>query len=296
VLATEPRSVSFRRELARTNRMFSDLDVPLSEKLEHVRASVSLVEQLRREVPANTEIQNELAISEYGMATCLQTQSRFPDAMTYFRKALADTPPSRSENLALYHKRLGALLVVAKDLPAALAEYQAAVAIDEHRVAIHPDDARARMDLSFGYSDIGLICQFMGKLREGLEYYRQAERIRAEVSTADPRDQRAAYGLGVTTLRIGELLEIMGYRSASEAALRHGIELGESYRNRFPQSRDAHSLLADAYRVFGRAYQRSWSSCDKAQTWLDRAEKLYREDANTNGLNLTAQIRQACRQ
>ncbi len=296
VLATEPGSVIFRRELARTHRMFSDLDVPLAERLEHVRSSALLIEQLRREVPGNPEIQNELAISEYGMATSLQAQSRFPEAMTDLRKALADTPPSRHENLALYHKRLGALLVVTKDLPAALAEYQSAVAIDEQRVGSHPDDARARMDLSFGYSDIGLICQLMGKMRDGLEQYRKAERIRAEVSAADPHDQRAASSLGMITLRIGELLELMGDRRASEAAFARGIELGELYRNRFPQSRDARSLLADGCRVFGRAYQRSWSSCDKARPWLERAAKLYKEDGNTNGVNWIAEISQACRQ
>ena len=249
VLEADPGSLVFRRELARTHRMFSDLEVAPEERLEHVRASTAIVEQLIREKPDDSEIRNELAISEYEMAACLQGQSRPAEAMTYLRKALADTPPSYQENAALYHKRLGAILVVTNELPAALAEYQAAVAIDERKVAARPLDARARMDLSYGYSDIGLIYRRMGKLPEGLEQYRRAEKIRAEVAAADPRDQRAASGLAVTTLRLAELLQLMGDRPHSETAFAHAVQLAESYRARFPQSRDAGSLVTDACRV-----------------------------------------------
>ena len=249
VLASDPRSAAFRRELARTHRMFNGLGAAPAERLEHVRTSSALVEQLIREMPEDPEIRNELAISEYEMAGCLQEQSRMVEAMSYLRKALADTPPVHAENAALYHKRLGAILVVTGDLPAALREYEAAVAIDERKVAARPSDARARMDLSYGYSDIGLIYARMGKLNEGLEQYRKVEKIRSEVAAADPRDQRAASGLATTTLRIAELLELTGDHSGSGPAFVRAVQLAESYRGRFPQSRDAVSLVDNACRA-----------------------------------------------
>ena len=88
------------------------------------------------------------------------------------------------------------------DLHTALTEYQAAIAIDEPRVTANPSDARARLDLTYGYSDIGLILRGLGRFPEALQQYRKAGKIRAE----------AAAGLGTTTMRIADLLAAMGDR------------------------------------------------------------------------------------
>ena len=295
VLASNPRSPEFRRDLARTHRRFVDLDtLGASERLEHAKAATSLVEGLLREAPADSRIRNDLAISEYDMGLCLEMQARFLEAAVYFRKALAHAADPHPENLALYHKRLGGALIRSNDLPGAIAEYRAALAIDEPRALVNLADVRAKLNLSYDYSDIGLILRLMGRTEDGLEQYRKAQRIRAEVAAADPKDARPAHGLAVITWRIADLLAAMGDRRKSEAAFVRAVELAESYRSRFPEKGDAAGLLADISREFGEIYSQRWGSCEKAQPRLERSRQLYRDTNNAQGVQSTESLMKAC--
>jgi tetratricopeptide (TPR) repeat protein len=128
VLAADPRSVELRRELARTHREFVNLDdLSAPEMVEHAAAATSLVEGLLRDAPTDTRIRNDLSISEYGMGTSLVRQSRYAEAIPYFRKALVHASDAEPANVALYHKHLGAVLIKTDDLKGALSEYEAAV-------------------------------------------------------------------------------------------------------------------------------------------------------------------------
>jgi tetratricopeptide (TPR) repeat protein len=294
VLASNPASVEFRRELARTHRIFSEINASGSERLEHAQAALSLVEALFRQNPNDAGIRNDLANAEYAMAAPLQQQSRFPEAMEYLRKALGHTPDTYPGNAALYHKRLGAILIHTGDLHSALAEYQAAVAIDEPRAAANPSDARARLDLTYGYSDMGLILRGLGRFPEALQQYRKAGKIRAEAAAADPRDARAAGGLATTTMRIADLLAAMGDRRQAEPAYLQAVRVAESFRTRFPEKREAATQLAETCRLLGFSYQSRWSSCAQARPWLDRALAIYRETNDAEGIQVTQGIIDAC--
>ena len=294
VLATDPKSMELRRELARTHRAFVNLEgIPVSEIVEHATASTAIVEQLRRESPGDKQIQNDLAVSEYGMAMSLVKQTRYPEAVPYFRGALAHTSDAFPANIALYHKHLGAVLIKTGDLQGALAEYETAVAVDEPRAAANSADAQAKLDLSYDYSDIGLIYWHLRKLSESLEQYQKVYRIRAEVAAADPADERAAYALASVGWRIGGVLAAIGDHRRAEAEFRHAIDLAEANHRRFPEKLAEAGLLADINNELGETY-RKWGACGSARPRLERALALYRASGNVAAVGQAGQAIKAC--
>lgn len=276
VLTTDPQSVVFRRELARTHRAFNNVLSDNTEKLRHAQSALSLVEGLWRDHPNDSGILADLAISEYGMATSFTAQSRFPEAADYLRKALSHSSSSDPSNVALYHKRLGALLIKTNNLADAAAEYQAAVGIDEQLVRSHPADGRAKMNLSFDYSDLGFLSGRMNKFEDALREYRRAETTRRQLAAAEPRDARAAFALISVTRRIAWVLADLGDRKQSEAVFLRAARGAESYATTFAGKPDSKRLLADVYADIGRCYQQKWSSCQQALVWFTRARDVYR--------------------
>ena len=295
VLAADPSSVDSRRELARTHREFVNIGgVGAQQGADHAGAALAIAERLIREQPRDPQIQSDLASSAYEMGLAMTLQSRYPKAISYYRRALTYASHSLPENVALYHKHLGAVLISTNDLTGALAEYQAALSIDEPRAAANSANARAQLDLSYDYSDIGLIFEKLGKLSEGLEQYRKVYRIRSEIAAADPSDARAAAGLASIAWRTANVLSWMGERRRAEGAYIHAVALAESAHAHFAEKLDLAGLAADVSRDFGATYQKQWNSCGKARPRFQRALELYRGAGNTEGVRLTESLLAAC--
>ena len=214
------------------------------------------------------------------MARSLTELSRFPEAIGFYHRALSHSSASSSGDVALYRKRLGALLIRTNDLAGALPEYQQAAALDEQRVRSNPANGRAKLDLSYDYSDWGLILWRMKKPAEALAQYDRVLKIRSEMAAADPRDERAADGLVSAGIRIAGVLADSGDRKASEAGFLEAIRGAESLIRRFPQSTSGRELLANASYQYGSTLAGKWSSCGKARPWLERARDLSREAKN----------------
>ncbi len=294
-LAANPHSVELRRELARTHRGFVNLEgLPIAEVVEHSTAATALVEALQREAPDDLGIRADLAICEYGMGVTLVKQARYPEAVPYFRKALAHAPADDPANVALYHKHLGAVLITTGDLQAALAEYAAALASDEPRAAANSANVQAKLDLSYDYSDIALIYWDLGQLRESLEQYRKVYRIRKEVAAADPGDERSAFAFASAAWRLAGVLAASGDRRRAEATFRQAVDLAETHRTQFPEMRSGVELLANINLELGDKY-RKWGSCGRARPRLDRALELYRTAGNAAGVAQVGQLITACR-
>jgi serine/threonine protein kinase len=281
VLLSDPSSVEFRRELARTHREFASLEEDGTAMLQHAQASLALVEQLVREKPEDRRLLLDRATAEYSVARATTSLSRFPEAIDFYRRALSHSASSSPGDVALYHKRLGAVLAHENDLTNALKEYQAAAVLDEERVRANPDNGRAKMDLSYDYSDWGFVLQRMNSWKPAVEQYRKAEKIRAEMVQADPRDARAAGGLVSIHWRLARALADAGERRESEATFLKAIHAGEAMVRRFPDRRTSLDSLADACLAFAYCWKDKWSSCAQARAWLTRARDLYRELKNT---------------
>ena len=276
VLATNPRSVDFRRELARTHREFVSLSKD-KDMLPHAQASLALIEKLRLERPDDTTLLSEQALSEHSVAFALTMAARYPEAIAYYRSALSHSAFSDSSDVALYRKRLGALLIKTDSLTEALGEYRAAATVDEQRVRENPADARAQMDLSYDYSDRAYILRLMKNHKEAVDLYRKAKKIRVNMAAADRRDLRAAGALASVSWRLGQALADAGDRKNSQAEFLNAVRGAESMVATFPDQGIGKRSLADACYWFGFAWKHNWRSCPNGRIWLTRGRDLYRE-------------------
>jgi tetratricopeptide (TPR) repeat protein len=293
VLASDPRSIEFRRELAQGYRELSNLQEDNS-KLQHAEAALSLIADLRREQPADGKLISEQAMSEHAVAVALTDAERYSDAIGYYRKALSHSTFSVPGNVALYHKRLGALLIQNAQLTEALKEYQAAAGLDEQRVRDRPADGRAKMDLSFDYSDWALILSRTQDLKGALQQYRKAKRIRSEMAAADPHDVRAANALASVSSRLAEVLAASGDRRGSEEEFQRAISHAESIIKTFPETTAGKQQLANAYSRLGVCWRQYWLSCARSREWITRARDLYREIHDEREVQAAEQQVQTC--
>jgi tetratricopeptide (TPR) repeat protein len=276
VLVTNPHSVEYRRDLARVYRELSNLKED-DAKLQHAEAALSLLESLRHEQPNNPHLQSEQALSEHEVAVALTETGRYDEAIVYYHRALSHSSYSVPVNVALYHKRLGALLIQKGNLSEALKEYQAAAALDEQRVSAQPADGRAKMDLSYDYSDWALILMRTQDVKGALEKYRKVKQIRSEMAAADPHDLRAANALVSVSSRLAEALAAFGDRKGSEAEFHEAVRGAESMIKTFPDPAVGKQALADAYFRLGVCWRTYWLSCSEAREWIRRARDLYVE-------------------
>jgi tetratricopeptide (TPR) repeat protein len=246
------------------------------KKLEHAQASLELMNGLLREQPNAPELTRDLALSEYSMAVAYTEMGRYEYAIQQYRSALTHSSYSDPMNVALFHKRLGALLLKTNDRLGGLREYQAATELDEARVRENPESGRARMDLSFDYSDVGLTLASMGRTQAALDQYFKVEKIRQDLSAADPRDERALNGLVSISWRIAQAYANKD-RAAAERYFQKSIAHAEQMIEIVPDKNAGKSALADAYYNYGIAWKIQWSSCAEARPKLIRALELYRQ-------------------
>jgi serine/threonine protein kinase len=276
-MASDPRSVPLRRDLARAHREFVELGGAPAEDPVHARAALSIVENLRRERPGDASLLDDLEKSEFAVARSLTALSRFPEAIDYHRRALSHSSHSPPADVALNHKSLGALLIQTGSLNEALQEYREAASLDEERVRSNPADGRAKLDLSYDYADSGLIAVRMKHFPEAIERYRKAERIRAEMAAADPRDARAATALVSVEWRLGRALAGSGDSAGASEAFRKAVRAGESMIGALPDKRVGTRALADACWNIGLCYKEEQSSCAQALPWFTRARDLFHQ-------------------
>jgi tetratricopeptide (TPR) repeat protein len=214
------------------------------------------------------------------MAMDLTALARYSEAIACYRRILSDPSGFDTASVALYRKRLGGLLDITGDLSEGLNQYQAATALDEARVEKNPANGRARMDLSFDYSDWGFTLSKMGDLQGAIAQYHKAEKLREDLAAADPRDLRAATGLVSIEERIAGALSDAGERESSRQTFLRTIGLGERLVARFPDQQTALAALAEAYFVYGEKWRTNWSSCERALPLYAQSRDLYRRLGN----------------
>jgi tetratricopeptide (TPR) repeat protein len=140
--------------------------------------------------------------------------------------------PESMRTLALAHKKLAALYGVAGRYDDARRDYEQAASLDEKRLARNPRSSRAKLDLSYDYSDLGWVAGRLGKHQDSLESYRKVLALRTEVSDADPKDQRAAEALASAVAKMGITLRSLGDLAGSERELRRAIAMQQGWIQR----------------------------------------------------------------
>lgn len=269
VLASNPSSIGFRVELANTAGQLAGMAKDPAEAARLIQRARQILEEAARQNPADQRLRNSLANVHFQNASLIQ-EAKPQEAIAEFRQALAlYQDPS---DVSLTHKRIGALLVIAGDVDRSLEEYRAAVALDEEMVRGAPNDARSRMNLSFGYSDWGYVLYKSKRPKEAIEKYHLAEAIRAQQAAADPRDYRARRGVVSITWRILLAQAAAGDKAAARQTLQNAVRLGEALVRDFPQTSDAANELMSVYLTAGDA-TRDLEGCVQARFWYEKLRK-----------------------
>jgi non-specific serine/threonine protein kinase/serine/threonine-protein kinase len=156
-------------------------------------------------------------------------------------------------NLALAHKRLGALYGVTKRYEEGRREYQQARVIDEEYLKTD-NGPRAQLDLSYDYSDLGWVTVRLGDQPAALAFYRKAQALRQSAAAADPNDHRAAVSLASITERVATQLRRTHDLAAALQESQHAIALwkdlaerpGSGWNNTLELA-DTHDECAEVY-------------------------------------------------
>jgi tetratricopeptide (TPR) repeat protein len=269
VLASNPSSLDFRIELADTERLLAGMTRDAAEAARLIGRARNILEEAVREKPAERRLRSYLANVHFQTAGLIQT-TQPQEAIAEFRQALGlyEDP----NDISLTHKRIGALLVTRGEFDRSLEEYRAAVTLDEETVRREADNARAKMNLSFGYSDWGYVLYKSKRPKEAIEKYLMAEGIRKQQAAADPRDYRARRAMVSISWRLLQAQAAAGDRTAAHQTLRNAVQLGEALVQDFPRNLDAANELANVYKTAGEAC-RDLEGCAQAIAWYEKLRK-----------------------
>jgi serine/threonine protein kinase len=193
-----------------------------------------------RDHPDNPDFLHAMMDAQAIAADLLIEEKRYAEAIP-IRRAIRDlqqhfveTHPGNEAarvNLALAHKRLGALYGVEKHYEEGRREYEAARVIDEEYLRA-AGTTRAQLDLSYDYGDLGWVTIRLGDLPAALVFYRKALDLRQSAAAADAKDHRAAVSVASMTERIASLLARMHDLPAAVQESQKAIALWEGLADR----------------------------------------------------------------
>jgi tetratricopeptide (TPR) repeat protein len=267
VLLTHPKSIELRLELCVTLRRLASLIGDNAESDRLTRRSLEIAEAAVQDAPGNPRARVALASAHYQMGERLRGSDR-RQAISQFRKALELY--QGPANISLMHKKIAAMLLLENDPEHSIDELTAAISIDEEEVQRNPQDARRKMDLSFGYSDLGNSLQLLHRFPEAIEKFRMAEAIRHEQAAADPGDLRARGSIVSITWRIGRVLALSGDKRGALETMQKAVNLSDALISDFPGNANAHAQAVDAYIGFA-AGQIILGNCHDAIRWWNLA-------------------------
>ena len=181
--------------------------------------------------------------------------------------------PASQTNLALAHKRLGALYGVVKRYEEGRREYEQARVIDEQFLAAN-GGTRAQLDLSYDYSDLGWVTIRLGDQPAALALYRKAQALRQSAAAADPKDHRAAVSLASITERIAGQLRRMGDLPAARQEMQLAIVLWKELADRPGSAWSNISNLADTHEEFAHVFI-DMKAYPRAVAEYEQAIRLY---------------------
>ena len=252
-----------------------------------VAKSAAMAESTLRAHPADPLAIGDLAATESERADLFTSQSHYAEAIPVREHVLAlydqlataaPENQERQRSLALAHKKLAALLGVSGRLDESFREYDRARVIDEVRSRAHPSDMRAKLDLSYDYSDLGWVKGELNDLRGKLASYRQALALREEAARADPNDFRAAYAVASSTGRIATTLRQL-HDPLAMGELQRSVALWQQLAGKAAANwatvvelADAHRDLADGFAEMAAHQRQYWSS---AASEYEQARSLY---------------------
>jgi non-specific serine/threonine protein kinase/serine/threonine-protein kinase len=210
VLSHEPASVEARRNLAVCYRhdAFSLLSESDKSKAEAVaRDALKINEALVKERPGDQAIAQDLAAALHVLGNVLESKPEalvcYTRELEIFEKMLVSHPDSfdLQRGAALAHKYIAGYYLDyrPKEPNLALPHLEAALALDERRAALNPNNAQAQLDVTFDLSQMGSYHLNEKNLDLALQNFERVLEIRRKLLQLDPENHtlqgRVAYAL-----------------------------------------------------------------------------------------------------
>ncbi len=231
-----------------------------------------------------------LLVAESVLADLLTDQGHYAQAIPVREKVLALARKSASQRppdfearrtLAVAEKRLAALYGVSGRYQECRDAYEAARSIDEELYRRDTSNQRARLDLSYDYSDLGWVMGRLGSYDQALASHREALALRIEAAQADPNDFRAAVAVASSTERIGTLLynmhDLNGSLDNLERAIQRYEALTQARDGDWSTVRNLAEARSDTAQVLAALAGKRGLPETVRRQHLDRAAQLYRQ-------------------
>lgn len=251
-------------DLARAYGQAGQFDAAIAQ----ARRGVAIAEDAAAAHPGDAVGMIDLEAALAGLADAVTDQKRYSEGIALRERvqrlasqvaATTRGSPESQRSLAVAEKRLAALYGVTGRMDDCRREYNMARVIDEQRCARNPHDMRARIDLSYDYSDLGWAASVVNRLDEALQFNGKALELRQQAAQADPHDFRAATAVAASTRRIGLVLKKMAKPRQALAELEQAAARYSELSRRPGADWATLSSLAETHR-------------DIAETWTDLAQ------------------------
>jgi serine/threonine protein kinase/tetratricopeptide (TPR) repeat protein len=216
VLAPKPDRLDASQQLAGVYGNLSNLQLRLRHQAEariNAEAGLSIWESLATRSPKDEVIQRGLAGAYFRLADALGKEDHSKSIVIRAKSleiydSLLQRRPNDLDamrNVALAQKTLASSFLESSRNAEGIEHLEKARALDERRTVADPNNAHARLDLSFDLSQIAQAYGNQGQPKKALPNMQRALEIRQALVDADPRDARTKGRLAYAFLRMGEL-------------------------------------------------------------------------------------------
>jgi tetratricopeptide (TPR) repeat protein/predicted Ser/Thr protein kinase len=285
LVARSPKDEGLRLDYLRTSdglvhALQSSGDLPAARLLSDKNLAMATAGLKAK--PNNLALLYSLMATQSTAADILNSEKRYEEAiplrlsiLDLEKRMFAAHPgePRERSNLALAHKKLGALYGIVKRYEEGRREYQQALVLDEEFLN-NVGGTRAQLDLSYDYGDLGWVTIRLGDFPGALASYKKALELRQSAAAADPNDFRAAVSVASMSERLGGLLRRMGDLPAAVQETQHAVALWKQLADRPGAGWSITGDLADTHQEFGDVYvaMKAWP---RAIAEYEMAANLY---------------------
>jgi tetratricopeptide (TPR) repeat protein len=175
-------------------------------------------------------------------------------AIDLFTPLAADHPelPEGLRFLSMSLKRRAATqMAQPNQLASATADLSRAASLDEQRVAAHPDDAVAKLDLALGQGYLSGVLRRSGDLDGAIAALTRAMDVRHAILAADPQNLRVRTQLLGDCGKLASMASERHDQAAARAAIDEGTRLAAVVTGAAAQNPDFQAALAEFQKLTG---------------------------------------------
>lgn len=212
------------------------------EALAASREALATAEAALARDPGNTETRRLVASGHFSMALSEPDRPakllHWLEAERGFEALLAEQPgdPDRLRNVALVNKYVGGHLQVDGKHDEAEVRYRRAMALDEQRFALAPQNRQVQFDIAIDLANIGSILARKKENAEALRYYERSVAMRERLVENDPKDALARTTLGRVLVTVAKLRHDMGDLASASRDAARAMSLADARRPGADQS------------------------------------------------------------